>query len=120
MKTELHPKSVESVLFSHNFIISGCVDGGIRQFDSKSFKLIQSLKYDSAVTKLIRLNTTQLALSTFNGTLAVFDARSPKEELKFSTGSTVHDLVAYKDYGLFAGCEDGLIKYYDIRNYKKE
>lgn len=119
MKTELHPKSVESVLFSHNFIISGCVDGGIRQFDSKTFKLIQSLKYDSAVTKLIKLNN-QLALSTFNGTLAVFDSRSPKDELKFSAGSTVHELIAYKDYGLFAGCEDGLIKYFDIRNYKKE
>lgn len=107
-------------MFSHNFVISGCVDGGIRQFDAKSFKLIQSLKYDSAVTNLIKLNTSQLALSTFNGTIAVFDSRSPKDELKFSAGSTIHELVGYKDYGLLAGCEDGLIKYFDIRKYKNE
>lgn len=118
MKTEIHPKSVESVLFSHNFVISGCVDGGVRQFDAKTFKLIQALKYDSAVTKLIKLSN-QLALSTFNGTIAVFDSRSPKEDIKFSAGSTIHELISYRDYGLFAGCEDGLIKYFDIRNYKK-
>lgn len=61
-------------------MVSGCVDGGIRQFDAKTFKLIQTLKYDSAVTNLIKLNTSQqLALSTFNGTLSIFDSRSPKE-----------------------------------------
>jgi len=53
---------------------------------------------------MLRLeNSPLVAISTFEGELCCMDPRAQNEKKLFSAGSTVHDLVAYRQT-LLAAC----------------
>ena len=60
------------------------------------------------------------AVGTLKGRIYFYDRRQPLEQqYSIKTGSTVHSLWT-KSNILAAGCEDGIVKVFDTRMYKKK